>query len=491
MRLFFKYLLLLLLSFISYIAVCQNDDLDSLKKDLTISRNDTNKIFLLNKIARQYFFTGEYDSSIFYARKIKSLTELILSQNSKSDMISITCQKGLGLYHNVTGLNQYSMGDYDNALKHYNSFLEISQKNNDKKGEASAYGNIGNMYYEQGRYPESLELYLKTLKIREAIQDKKGIANSYISLGNVHEMLSNNWTSLSYYKKALKVFIEFDDKYSVAGTYSNIAGVYSHQGYKYLALKMYQEYMALMIEFNDQQSIAVTHGNIGYIYNDQKRYPEALIRFQKALDIQEQINDIPGISSSYLSIGDVYLRMNDYKKSEVYLLKGFESAKQLNELELLRQSYAGLYTLYSKTKEYKKSLTYFKTFIIYRDSITNKENTERATRLELNFEFERKKATSNLLQLKKEAIAQTQRTQQQVIIWCVCGVLLIVVGFLVFIYRSFLQKQKANLELTEQKHIIEEKQKEILDSIYYAKRIQTALITSEHYINKSLNRLNR
>ena len=36
----------------------------------------------------------------------------------------------------------------------------------------------------------------------------------------------------------------------------------------------------------------------------------------------------------------------------------------------------------------------------------------------------------------------------------------------------------------------EEKQKEILDSIYYARRIQRALITPEFYINKSLNRLN-
>lgn len=31
---------------------------------------------------------------------------------------------------------------------------------------------------------------------------------------------------------------------------------------------------------------------------------------------------------------------------------------------------------------------------------------------------------------------------------------------------------------------VEEKQKEILDSIHYAKRIQTALLTSEKYIEK-------
>jgi hypothetical protein len=38
--------------------------------------------------------------------------------------------------------------------------------------------------------------------------------------------------------------------------------------------------------------------------------------------------------------------------------------------------------------------------------------------------------------------------------------------------------------------LVEEKQKEILDSINYAKRIQMALLPNEKYIDKSLNRLN-
>jgi len=36
---------------------------------------------------------------------------------------------------------------------------------------------------------------------------------------------------------------------------------------------------------------------------------------------------------------------------------------------------------------------------------------------------------------------------------------------------------------------LHEKNKEVMDSIYYARRIQTALITNEKYIENSLNRL--
>ncbi len=44
-------------------------------------------------------------------------------------------------------------------------------------------------------------------------------------------------------------------------------------------------------------------------------------------------------------------------------------------------------------------------------------------------------------------------------------------------------------EINRQKHLVEEKQQEVLDSIHYAKRIQTALLPPEKYIDKTLKRL--
>jgi len=66
----------------------------------------------------------------------------------------------------------------------------------------------------------------------------------------------------------------------------------------------------------------------------------------------------------------------------------------------------------------------------------------------------------------------------------------------IVIYRGSKQKQKANIELLakneiieQQKHTVEEKQKEIIDSIKYAKRIQNSLLPTEKYIDKSFKRL--
>jgi hypothetical protein len=50
-------------------------------------------------------------------------------------------------------------------------------------------------------------------------------------------------------------------------------------------------------------------------------------------------------------------------------------------------------------------------------------------------------------------------------------------------------RQKAEKQLFEQKQVIEEKQKEIIDSIRYARRIQRSQLPNEKFIDKTLERL--
>lgn len=489
MRVIFKYLLCLLLAFPFCNVLAQNDEVDSLKKVLKTLNNDTTKVFLLNKIARYYCLMSNRDSSFYYTKKSKVIGEKILLDYPEPGLLNSAIQKGIAQSYNVKGLNYTFMGDYAEALSNLNVFLEISQKIDDKKGIAAAYGNIGNIYYEQGKYPETLELFLLTLKIREEIKDRKGLGNSYVSLGNVYNIMHNYNFALKYYGLAVKLYDEFGDKHSLAGTYNNIAGVYTAKSYYVQALKMYFSYLEIMKEFDDQQSIATTYGNIGNIYFIQKKYTAALELYLKSLEIQINIEDKSGEALSYISIGETYSQLGTFSKANFYAMKGLELSKEQNELENLKHAYSALYNLYDATGNHKKALENYKLSIIYRDSITNKDNTEQTTRLEMNYEFDKKVTADKLEQAKKEAIAQTESKRQQIIIWAICGVLFLVICFAAFVYRSSVQKQKANLEIIHQKHIIEEKQKEILDSIYYARRIQRALLTSEKYIERNLNKL--
>ena len=60
------------------------------------------------------------------------------------------------------------------------------------------------------------------------------------------------------------------------------------------------------------------------------------------------------------------------------------------------------------------------------------------------------------------------------------------IAFFVVIKLYRKNKQK-NVQLENQKNLIEEKQSEILSSIRYAKRIQESLFPSQKYISKKIN----
>ena len=91
-----------------------------------------------------------------------------------------------------------------------------------------------------------------------------------------------------------------------------------------------------------------------------------------------------------------------------------------------------------------------------------------------------------------------EKKKQNLVLLLVSCVLILVFVFALFIFRSLkiTRKQKTVIELKkketeEQKRIIEEKNKDIIDSIHYAKRIQQALLPTEKYIAKKLNSLTK
>ena len=67
--------------------------------------------------------------------------------------------------------------------------------------------------------------------------------------------------------------------------------------------------------------------------------------------------------------------------------------------------------------------------------------------------------------------------------------------FLTIMYQRIRKTKRElidkNREIELQKQLIEEKQKEILDSLHYAKRIQTSLLPTDKYIERNLKQLNK
>ncbi|MBA3665643.1 MAG: tetratricopeptide repeat protein [Bacteroidetes bacterium] len=392
-------------------------------------------------------------------------------------------------------------GNYARATEFINGRLELAEelsKNTNqavsragKKGLASSLGMKGMIFMYQGNYPFALDYCLRAFKIKESLGDKSGMAGILGNIGLIYNYQKDIKKALDYDNQALKIYESINNKRGIANTLNSIGTLYAGEKKFNEALENYFRTLKINEELNDYQLQLFSLGNIGLIYLDKKDYNSALTYFYQSLKLAEEGGDRQNVGETYDNIGTVYFNLGDNKEAEKNFNKALSISRELGVLNDIREAEKHLSELYEKTGEAAKSLQHYKSYIAMRDSLFNDENTKRTVRLEMNYDFERKEAAAKLEQEKKEVIAKAESKKQQIIIYSVCGILILVMVFAVFIFRSYRQKQKANIKILGQKHIIEEKQKEILDSIRYAKRIQTALITSEKYIVKNMERLRK
>jgi serine phosphatase RsbU (regulator of sigma subunit) len=101
-------------------------------------------------------------------------------------------------------------------------------------------------------------------------------------------------------------------------------------------------------------------------------------------------------------------------------------------------------------------------------------------------DFEMRQAVRRAELEKEEALHSAEIKRQKAVLYSIVVILILVLGFAVFAFRSYRQKQKINKALDIQNKSIEEKNREITDSINYAKRIQHAILPEMHDIRKAL-----
>src|SRR6185437_5357105 len=254
------------------------------------------------------------------------------------------------------------------------------------------------------------------------------------------------------------------------------------------ALEYYLKDLNLCIEIGNKEGIGACYTNVGSVYAAQYNYKKALTYFLKSLQLREEISDKHGIASCYMHIGDLHNKLANYKLAIKYCDMCLSVGAEIGDIEVERSAYENLAIAYSKTGNYKEAYVNHVKFKQLTDSIFNADNSKQLGDLKTQFEVEKKetelKIKSEAEQEKLKAVALEETKRQQVIIASVAGVLIIVLVFSLFLYKRFKLTQKQKNIIEQQKVMVDkayeelhEKNKEVMDSIHYAKRIQTALIT--------------
>lgn len=248
---------------------------------------------------------------------------------------------------------------------------------------------------------------------------------------------------------------------------------------------IYEEGLKLSLLKNDLLTIGKFYTNMGHGAFEQGQYAKAKDLYYKSLVTFQQLGSLSEIADSYANYGYMLWMDGDIKSGLDYYQKALAINRKTGNNWRLKDVYSYMAELYLNNKDFKNAYYYADSVRIYKDIIYNEENARSINEMQERFDSEKKQLA--IESLSKENQFKEKKNQQQKLIIVVVGLALvisIVMGILV--YKQYKEKNKAHHVITEQKAALEEKQREIVDSINYAKRIQYTLLAHADFLKTHL-----
>lgn len=414
--------LFLFFLFSSIIVAQENYHLDSLKSELKNALHDSSKILLLLKLATASELNSP-DSSLYYAKACYTLAHKLNNESF------------IGKSHNALGDAYWYLGDNGKSTDNYLKALDIFEKQGDRLALATSYRNVGWAFNDQKKFKEALDYHSKSLKINLDSNRLISIVNNYNDIGLAYSDLEQPENAIESFKNAIKICRE------------------NH--------------------FVDE--LPVIYINLGEVYSKQKNYSLAIECAKKSISLSDQIGNKHFLTSSLLNLGKYYNKMGSYNQAISSLQRVEELAKQISNLRDQIDVNQELAFAYKQKNELEKVIKYLTILCELKDSLNNQSTSIQALELTARHENEKKELIINNLEREKalsgEKLKREQNFKIYLSVFC-----LFVVCFAFVLFRNNMQKIKTHKALSIAYNEIENKNKEITDSIDYARTIQKAIL---------------
>lgn len=369
---------------------------------------------------------------------------------------------------------------------------------NDISVKTSVLLKIALHFSETGDFKNAIKKAIEAQKITEGTDNYRLIAKVHHDLGFIYSNKQLYPNALTYFKKGLHYAYLSKDTFSIANMYARIGGVFNETTIPDSGLFYNTKSLYFFEKIKMKRGIGVCLNNIAGSYELMKNYQKAIEFYNKALNIRKELGDEYAITIITYNLGVCNFHMKNYGAAKYFLNESLSRNYNEQNYPQILESLKQLCEVASETNDLISYKKHAEKYIYLKDSITAAENLKSISELQEKYESEKKE--KNILMLKqenekKEEINKVEKKNKYTILVSSLIIVIILSVFAFFLYNRFQisQKQKRiiemqKMEVEKQRDIIELKNKEIIDSINYAKRIQQTMMPTEYYIEKHLNR---
>lgn len=416
--------------------------------------------------------------NIFLFASLANFAQSDKMVDSLKQIINLQSADSSNLENLIKLVRRYGRFNPDSASRYHEILEKLAEKNGQKRFMAEAISVKGQHLTSLGKYQQALECFHKGYELFEQIGKKRPMANLQNSMGNVLMGIGEKQKALVAYRLSNKLAAEAGATDLVAISGLGIGNSIIGEGKFQEAINQFRISLTYFQSVKDPYTSAIANLCIAGAFLDMGNPDSAFAFIRQGLKLGESINEQYAVFNAHQYLGRYYQMKRDYLRAADNFKLALQEAKQMSAIEDQKQITFNMSELAKEQNDYKTAYEYYVQFKMFSDSLLDKEKTKQL--IEANEKYESHKKE------KEIAIQQEEIKRERLMKYSAFGLSGLVLVMLVLVFINLRNKKKAFKVIASQKLIIEEKNRNITDSINYARNIQESILPSDDFVYQYL-----
>jgi len=314
---------------------------------------------------------------------------------------------------------------------------------------ADALNSLGNIYKDMALFGQAIDTYFEALHLWELKGDSNGISIAYGSIGLMYYYQKNWDKALEFNFRKMPLSEATGDLWEVSKTCNTIAQIYNSKADHDSALIFLRRSLMLNKKMNFPSGIALAYHDLANTFLLNNETDSAFYYITNAVNLAKKIDD-PELVNDYVTLGNVQKTMGKNSLALRNILAAYKIGKKQKLPIVISESSALLSDIYNQMERNDLAYSYLKEHHEIQDSISNNEFLNRVTRLEIQYEYDKKQRAAEFAQIEERMVRDNKIKQQnQYVKGLIILIVLIAFMFTLYIRHNQLRARYARIDLEQ------------------------------------------
>lgn len=341
------------------------------------------------------------------------------SQNNGKDsllhLLSLAKEDTNKVYVLVGLSKEYTDAKPDTAMLYARQALRLSRELTFKKGEALALSSLALSYLYATNRPKALENYLKALKIYEGLKDKSGIAISLDNIGLCYVDQEEYQLALTYLHQSKAINEKLQNQPQLLNNLLILAGCFERMDRLDSARHYANQASELALQLRDKEKIGMISRNLGDIYTKMNQPGLAMEYYRLSLPFHHEANNNFGISNSTIGMAKLFRSAGQKDSALHYARLSLTAARNGGFPQSILRASSFLTDYYDSLGQIDSAYVYQKIAVNIKDTLFSQEKIKRVQQLTFN-----EQARQHEIALQQEKRAQERKENLQLLVIAIC-----------------------------------------------------------------------